>query len=137
LLITSFGPEFPSLVFLSLLTDLHIGAVISVPLDPAVDVKIERGQKAIGFSFMEDLHPIEVVIMVKQKDMLSDQGDGGLVELAIEGDGAVFGNSSPCVLAKITLEVRGGRSEAFHLSGEALKRALVGGAVFSLMVDVL
>lgn len=86
---------------------------------------------------MQDLHPLGLVVMIEEQDMLSDQGDWGLVELAVEGDGAVFGDPSPCVLAEETLKIGGRRSEAFHLSGEALKRALVSGAVFSLVIDVV
>ena len=100
-------------------------------------MKIERSQKAIGFSFVKDLHSLRLVVVIKEQDMLSDQGDGGLVELAIEGDGAIFGDPSSCVLAEEILEIGGRRSEAFHLSGEALKRALIGGAVFSLVIDVV
>lgn len=86
---------------------------------------------------MEDFHPLGLIVVVEEKDMLADQGDGSLVELAIEGDGAVFGNSSPCMLAKVILKVGGSGSEAFHLSGKALKRALLSGAVLSLMVEII
>jgi len=41
------------------------------------------------------------------------------------------------VLAEIALKVGRGSSEAFHLSGESLKRALVGGAVLSLVINVV
>src|SRR3972149_6474292 len=136
-LITSFGPEFPSLVFLPLLADFHIRAVIAVSLHPAVDVKIEGGQKAIGFSLMKDLYPLELVLMVEEKDMSSDQGDRSFVELAVQGDGAVFGNPSSYMFAEITLKVGRRGPEALHLSGETPKGALVGGAVLSLMVNVV
>jgi hypothetical protein len=63
--------------------DLHVGPVVAVSFDPAVDVKIERGQQAVRLSFMKDLHPLELVVVVEEKDMLSDQGDGSLVELAV------------------------------------------------------
>jgi hypothetical protein len=122
---------------LALFSDLHIGAVIFISLDPAIDVKIHRGQKAIGFSFMEGFHPLGLVVVIEEKDLFADQRDGGLVELAVKGDGAVFGHPSPCVLAEIILKVRRRGSEAVHLSGEALKRALVGGAMFSLMVEIV
>ena len=36
---------------------------------------------------MEGLHPLGLVVVVEEKDLLADQGDGGFVELAVEGDG--------------------------------------------------
>jgi len=41
------------------------------------------------------------------------------------------------MLAEIALKVGRRSSEAFHLRGESLKRALVGGAVLSLVVNVV
>jgi hypothetical protein len=68
---------------LILFADLHVGPVVPISFDPAVDVEVERGQQAVRLSFMKDLHPLELVVMVEEKDMLSDQGDGSLVEFAV------------------------------------------------------
>jgi hypothetical protein len=78
-----------------------------------------------------------ILFVVKDQDLLSDQGDGGFIEFAVQSDGAVFGDGAPCAFAEVILEIFGGCSEALHLSGKALKRTLVGGGVFALVIELI
>jgi hypothetical protein len=62
---------------LPLFTDLHIGAVIFISLDHAIDVKIHRGRKAVGLAFIEDFYPLGLIV-VEDKDLFAEQGSGSL-----------------------------------------------------------
>jgi hypothetical protein len=137
LTITSFGPKFASLILLRIFTEFYyIGSIIPVSFDPTVDMQIHRGQQSIRFAFIEGLHSLRLVIVIEDNDVFSNQGDGGFVELTVQGDGTVFGHSSPCVFAEVILKVTRGGSETLHLSRKAFERALLSGGMFSLMVDI-
>jgi hypothetical protein len=116
---------------------LHIGAAVSVSFDPAVDVQIHRTEESVRLVFVEHLHSVGVLFVVKDKDLFADQGDGGLIEVAVQGNGAVFGHGAPCPFSEVILEIFGGGSEAMHLSGKALKRALAGRGVLALVVEIV
>jgi hypothetical protein len=100
-------------------------------------VKIHRDEEPIRFVFVKHLHPMGILVMVKDQDLLSDQGDGGLIEFAVQSDGAVFGHGAPGAFAEVILEIFGSGSETLHLSGKALKRTLVGGSVFALVIELI
>ena len=73
--------------------------------------------------------------MEKQGDVLSDKRDGGLIKSSPEGDGSVVGNPSSSALPEIVFKALGGRSDAFHVIGEALQGGLTGGPVRALVVE--
>lgn len=73
--------------------------------------------------------------MEKQGDVLSNKGDRGLIKSSPERDGAVVGNPSSGALAEIIFKVSGGRSDAFHMIGEALQGGLTGGSMRALVID--
>jgi len=86
---------------------------------------------------MEHLDSVGVLFVVKDKHLFPDQGDGSLIEFAVQSNGAVFSHGASCAFSEVILEIFGGGSEAMHLSGEALKRALAGGGVFALVVEIV
>jgi hypothetical protein len=131
------GPQFSSVVFCVFIVCLHIGAAVSVSFDPTVDVKIYRTEEPVRFVLVEHLDSVGILFMVKDKDLFPDQGDGSLVEFAVQSKGAVFSHCASCALAEVILEIFGGGSEAMHLSGKALKRALAGGGMFALVVEIV
>jgi hypothetical protein len=100
-------------------------------------VQVHGIEEPIGFVLVEHLHSVGILFVVKDKDLFTDQGDGGFIEFAVQRNAAVFSHSASCALAEVILEIFGGGSEAMHLSGKALKRALAGRGVFSLVVEII
>jgi hypothetical protein len=131
------GPQFSSVVLYAFIVCLHIGAAVSVSFDPTVDVQVHRTEESVRFVLVEHLYSVGILFMVKDKHLFADQGDGSLVEFAVQGNGAVFSHCASCALAEVILEIFGGGSETMHLSGKTLKRALCGGGVFALVVEII
>ena len=59
--------------------------------------------------------------MEEKGDVFPDEWDGGLIESSPERDGSVVGNPSSDALAEIVFHAPGGRSDAFHVIGEAFQ----------------
>ena len=119
-----------------MLAFLQVHQVIFVAFDPGIDRQVQGGQKAVGAVLQPDLHSFGVMLVIKQGDLLSDQGRRGLIELAIQGNGAVGGHSSSGSFAEVILQVIGGRPDALHFFGKAPHGRLAYAAVFALVIDI-
>ena len=112
-----------------------MGVVVFISFDAAIDIEVDRGQHAKRLVLIFDLHLIGLAWMVEQFHPFSDQSHRALIQVPVEGDGAVFVDLSSGHFTKVVVQIIGSGSEAVQLGREALKGALFGGTVFSLMVD--
>jgi len=104
--------------------------------DAAVDVEIDGGEHAEGASLEASLDASGIMVVVEERDLLTDEAHRGLVESAIEGDGAVLGHTAFGGCTEVIFEVFWGGPDTVHVVGEAFEGACTGGGVGALVVDV-
>jgi hypothetical protein len=102
----------------------------------AVDVKVDGGEHAVGFSLIAGFDAGGVVGVIKKSDLLADERDGSFVETAGQGDGAVFGHAAAGLFTEVILEIFGRRAHTLAVSGIAVERGLPSAAVRAVVVDI-
>jgi hypothetical protein len=104
--------------------------------DAAVDVEVDGGEYAEGASLEASLDASGIMVVIEERDLLTDKTHWGLVEPAIEGDGAVLGHAAFGGCTEVIFEVFWGGTDAVHMVGEAFEGACTCGGVGALVVDV-
>jgi len=115
---------------------VDLGIVVFVSFDAAIDIEVDGGKHAKRLVLIFDLHLIGLAWMIEQFHPFSDQRHRTLIQVSVEGDGAVFVDLSQGQLTKVVVQVIWSLSQTVQVGREALKGVLFGGRVFSLMVNV-
>lgn len=116
---------------------MYFSIAIFIPFNPAIDMQIDRPNKAIGFLLVFDFDLIRIIRVIQQFHLKADQGHGRFIQFSVKGNRAIFGNTPPDALAEVIFKIRRCHSKALHLCGKAFERCLAGSAVFALMVDLV
>jgi len=113
----------------------ELGVVVLIAFDPAIDMQLDWPDHAVGALFKDDLHLVGTMRVIKQFDLLADQGHRNLEQLAVDRDRAVFGDFSPDPLSKVIGQVVRRRPQAFQVVGKPGKWCLAGTPMLALVVD--
>lgn len=109
---------------------------VVIPACASVYMKVRRPYEPIRLSLQEDLYSYGIMLMVEEGDVVTDEVNRGLIECAIQGDGAVFSHPASCPFPEIIFQILWSLTDAVHMIGETFKRALPGTCVFSTVADV-
>ena len=90
-------------------------------------MEVDGGEHAEGASLEASLDASGVMVVVEERDLLTDEAHWRLVEPAIEGDGAVLGHPAFGGGAEVIFEVFWGGTDTVHVVGEAFQGARSGG----------
>lgn len=114
-----------------------MGSGALVAADPGVDMEIDGDEEAVGLAFVEDLDLFELVIVIEQHDVFSDQGNGSLIESAVEGNGAIFGDPPSGRDPEVIPEIARSSAKTLGVGGETREGSLARGGVCSLVIDIV
>ncbi len=90
----------------------------------------------MGAPFQGNFHAGRIMVMVEQRDLFPNERYRGFIEPAVQGHGAVFGNTSSGAFAEVIFEVFGSGADTLHVIGIAFERGLCGRAMGPFMVDI-
>ena len=88
----------------------------------------------MGAALVDDLHPLGLVLVIEETELLADEPGGCFVEAAVNGDGPVLGHPSPHLFAKVVLEVDRWCPDEFDVRGESVEGRLAGAGMGPLMI---
>jgi hypothetical protein len=115
---------------------VDLGVVVFISFDTAIDIEVDGYQHAERLILIFDFNLFGLTVMVEQFYSFSDQGDWSLKQPSVEGDCAVFVDLSASHFAKVVVEVIWSGPQTVQVGRKALKGALPGAAVLSLIVNV-
>ena len=98
---------------------------------------IEGNEEPIGLIFVKEFDPQGIVFVIEEIDILFDQFDGGLIDSAVKGDGAVPVDFTSGPEAKEIGEVFRGGPQEMKVVGIAVPRGLFGRAMDASMIGLI